>query len=82
MVQTSLLHMGEQPGLPSVSVTNSSPRQDRTNTRRERLRRPHRRIVPMLEQCLWGLRTLPPVQRCLAVTANTERPMRRVGKLL
>lgn len=40
------------------------------------------RVLPVFEPCLRRLRTLPPVQRCVAAAPDPARPVRRVGQLL
>lgn len=74
--------MGQQPGLPGMLVPNNSTGQDGANTRRERLRRPHRRTLPMLQPLLRSVRAIPTIQRCLAFVADAKGAVRRVGQLL
>lgn len=82
MVQANVLLMGQQPTMYCLPVAQRRPGQDGTNTRRKRPRRSHRRTLPVLEPCVPCIRTLPPIQRCLAITPNPSWPLWRVGQLL
>lgn len=82
MVPAVILHLGEQPPMPSLLVSHNRSGHDCTDTRGECLWRTSSRALSLLCRKLRYLRALPALRRCVATAANPQRPRRRVGQLL
>jgi hypothetical protein len=61
MVQKNIFHMGQQPTMSGVPLTNNCQGHDTPDARGERLRCLASRALPVLQPTLRSLRTIPPI---------------------